>query len=79
MLQTRSKISSFRSVDDQEVFNAMKALFASLSEDELDALEDDLNFCRFTGLPSERLLETMKRVDQLPADISARLNATVAA
>lgn len=59
---------------DQVLFNSLKSVFATMSEEELDAFEDDLNFCRFTGLPSERLIELLNRVSHLDADTEAELN-----
>ncbi len=40
---------------------------ASLSDDELDALEDDLDFCNFTGVPTPRVLEVLKGLTELDA------------
>ena len=64
---------------DQEIFNRMKCYFASLNDDELEAIEDDLNFCRFTGMPSDRLRRLMDRIETLSAATSDRPAGTVAA
>jgi len=57
----------------------MKALFATLSDEDLTAIEDDLNFCRFTGLPSDRIQRMMTRVKTLPMADAASMQATAAA
>ena len=45
--------------------NALTAKLRSLSDDELHALEDDLNFCGFTGLPTTRILRVLNDVGEL--------------
>lgn len=45
-----------------EIFDE-KLLFETLSkmsDEDLEALEDDLDFCNFTGIPSTRVLEVLK-------------------
>ena len=73
MLHHMSKTRT-RPDTDRAVIESMKSLFATLSEDELDAFEDDLNFCRFTGLPSERIEAMLRIVAQATPALSAMLN-----
>jgi hypothetical protein len=59
---------------EQSLMESMKSIFASLSEDELDAFEDDLNFCRFTGLPSERIEAMIRIVAKASPELAVALN-----
>ena len=59
---------------DQAILESMKSIFSSLSEDELDAFEDDLNFCRFTGLPSERIEAMLRIVAKATPEVAVALN-----
>ncbi len=45
----------------------LSAVLENLSDEELDALEDDLDFCNFTGVPSPRVLEVLKDLTELDA------------
>lgn len=47
---------------DQET---LEARLSRLSDDELAALEDDLDFCSFTGVPSARILDVLDLVTTL--------------
>ena len=47
---------------DQET---LEARLGRLSDAELSALEDDLDFCRFTGVPSARILDVLDLVTTL--------------
>ncbi len=38
----------------------LQAKLSRMSDDDLAALEDDLDFCNFTGVPSARLLDVLK-------------------
>ena len=38
----------------------LQAALSRLSDEELAALEDDLDFCNFTGVPSIRVLDLLK-------------------
>ncbi len=40
---------------------------SSLADDELAALEDDLDFCSFAGVPSTRILRVLSKVTDLDA------------
>ncbi len=42
--------------DETRLFAAL----ARMSDDDLAALEDDLDFCNFTGVPTTRVLEVLK-------------------
>ena len=48
-----------------------------LSNDELDALEDELDFCRFAGVPSPRILAILDQLTELDAEWQAQLKRTV--
>ena len=48
---------------------------ASMSDEELMALEDDLDFCNFTGVPSKRVLEVLKDVIVLDSGWKAMLSS----
>lgn len=74
MLQSSAHTTCKASDADQNLFNSLKSVFATMSEEELDAFEDDLNFCRFTGLPSPRLIELLNQVSNLDGAEQARLN-----
>lgn len=43
----------------------LQARLSKLSDDELAALEDDLDFCNFTGVPTLRVLEVLKGLTDL--------------
>lgn len=43
-------------------------IIACLSDAELAALDDDLDFHRFTGMPSMLILETLDRLGELDAE-----------
>ena len=49
---------NFQSVQVDET--RLRAILAKLSDEELAALEDDLDFCNFTGVPSVRVLRVLK-------------------
>ena len=66
--------SSVRVEPEQSLMESMKSIFAALSEDELDAFEDDLNFCRFTGLPSERIEAMIRIVAKASPELAVSLN-----
>ena len=57
----------------------MACALTRLSNDELDALQDDLDFCRFAGVPSPRILSILDRLTQLDADWKAQLRRVSAA
>ena len=40
--------------------NRLQAALSKMSDAELAALEDDLDFCNFTGVPTVRVLELLK-------------------
>ncbi len=48
-----SKLEMF---DEARLYDAL----ARMSDDDLAALEDDLDFCNFTGVPSTRVLDVLK-------------------
>ncbi len=50
---------------DQET---LEARLGRLSDAELSALEDDLDFCSFTGVPSARILDVLDLVTTLDTD-----------
>ena len=56
-------------VDAETMAHALE----NLSNDELDALQDDLDFCRFAGVPSARILRILDRLTNLDADWQAQL------
>lgn len=43
----------------------LQAKLSNLSDAELAALEDDLDFCNFTGVPTLRVLELLKDLTDL--------------
>lgn len=43
----------------------LQAKLSKLSDAELAALEDDLDFCNFTGVPTLRVLEVLKDLTEL--------------
>lgn len=43
----------------------LRAILAKMSDEELAALEDDLDFCNFTGVPSIRVLRVLKNLTVL--------------
>lgn len=45
----------------------LQARLSKLSDAELAALEDDLDFCNFTGVPTVRVLEVLKDLTELDA------------
>lgn len=45
--------------------NALAAKLYKLSDAELRALEDDLDFCGFTGMPTPRILRVLDEVGEL--------------
>ncbi len=51
---------------------------AHLSDAELDALADELDFCAFAGLPSTRILSVLDQVTQLDAAWAAQLDRGLA-
>ncbi|MCG6882237.1 MAG: hypothetical protein LJE62_00620 [Silicimonas sp.] len=55
--------------DQDRLQNAL----ARMSDDELTALEDDLDFCNFTGVPSRRVLEVLKDLVDLDSGWKAML------
>ncbi len=56
----------------------MLAIVSQLSDAELAALEDDLDFCRFAGVPSHRILAVMDRLGLLDEDWRRLLEANYA-
>lgn len=44
---------------------ALAATLYALSDEELHALEDDLDFCGFTGMPSPLILRVLQEVGEL--------------
>ena len=38
---------------------------STMSDEDLAALEDDLDFCNFTGVPTVRVLEVLKELTEL--------------
>ena len=50
-----------------------------LSNDELDALEDELDFCRFAGVTSPRILTILNQLTELDAQWQAQLDRTMEA
>ena len=53
----------------------LQSALAGMSDEELTALEDDLDFCNFTGVPSTRVLEVLKDITDLDKGWSAMLAA----
>lgn len=45
----------------------LESALSRLSDDELERLEDDLDFCNFAGVPSRRVLEVLQKVVDLDA------------
>lgn len=43
----------------------LEATLAHMSDEELNALEDDLDFCNFTGVPTVRVLEVLNDLTEL--------------
>jgi hypothetical protein len=46
----------------------LHAALSALSDADLAALEDDLNFCSFTGVPTRRVLEVLNELIELDPD-----------
>lgn len=53
-----SKLEMF---DEARLYDAL----AQMSDDDLAALEDDLDFCNFTGVPTTRVLDVLKELTAL--------------
>ncbi len=53
-----SKLEMF---DEARLYDAL----AKMSDDDLAALEDDLDFCNFTGVPTTRVLDVLKDLTAL--------------
>lgn len=53
----------------------LACVLARLSDDELATLEDDLDFCAFTGVPSLRILKLLREMTDLDAGWNAQLEA----
>ena len=51
----------------------LAGILAELSDAELNALEDDLDFCRFAGVPTERVLKLLGKMINLDEGWSAQL------
>lgn len=45
--------------------NRLQDALNQMSDEDLAALEDDLDFCNFTGIPSMRVLEFLKELMDL--------------
>lgn len=43
----------------------LREILSKMTDDELAALEDDLDFCNFTGVPSIRVLRVLKELTVL--------------
>lgn len=71
---SRHTDQSSRIHDDQNLFNSMKSLLASLNDEELEAIADDLDFCRFTGVQSDRLTAVLRRIAAADPELQALLN-----
>ncbi|QMU59809.1 MAG: hypothetical protein GKR98_17470 [Boseongicola sp.] len=46
---------------------SLENMLENLSDDELNSLEDELNFATFTGLPSQRILSILSALSPLDA------------
>lgn len=57
---------------------AMLSAISDLSDAELAALEDDLDFCHFAGVPSHRILAVMDRLGILDDKWRSLLEANYA-
>lgn len=57
----------------------LAAILSRLSPTELDDLEDDLDFCVFSGVPSVRILAIMDMLGVLDRDWRELLNRRTAA
>ena len=68
-----------RQFDQKTIVDAdtLSRRLEGLSNDELDALEDELNFCRFAGVPSPRILAILDQLTDLDAEWQAQLNRTM--
>lgn len=53
----------------------LEATLADMSDEDLAALEDDLDFCNFTGVPTVRVLEVLKDLTELDAGWQRMLQA----
>ena len=49
-----------------------------LTDDELEQLEDELNFARFAGLPSQRILSMLDEMMELDSAWKAQLDRQLA-
>ena len=52
----------------------LKEMLVHLSDAELEALEDELDFCAFAGLPSTRILSVLVQVTELDDAWAAQLD-----
>jgi hypothetical protein len=43
----------------------LRNALSELSDEDLESLEDDLDFCNFAGVPSGRVLEILEKVVEL--------------
>ena len=55
----------------------LSQVLSSLADDELTALEDELDFCTFAGVPSTRILRVLSKVTDLDAGWDRQLRAEV--
>lgn len=59
---------SFEAVRSEPINpDTLEARLAGLTDTELASLEDDLDFCKFTGVPSARVLDVLKDMTDLDA------------
>ncbi len=55
--------------DDRKLCpNRLLQALDGMSDGDLNALEDDLDFCQFTGVPSVRMLSILKELTRLDTD-----------
>lgn len=54
-----------RNAVDQIDQAVLQSALSELSDEDLEQLEDDLDFCNFAGVPSGRVLEILEKVVEL--------------
>lgn len=59
--------ASVESADEKIDFDTLRQLTDAMDQHELEQLQDELDFCRFTGAPSPRVLRVLSMITELDA------------
>lgn len=60
-------LTMFDVVQEPFDLDILEASLAEMSDEDLARLEDDLDFCNFTGVPTQRVLAVLKNIVDLDA------------